>query len=243
LKHLANERAHAQLYMGTIFFRLGQMDAAIASYEEAYSAFDMLGNRKQRAYAALDLSSVLSDLGDPSRALAWADVSEMLFEQEVSLDVTLARHNKAVILIELNQLDGVSELLTECIDHYRSQRRSEKIASALEDRARYHLLRGNIGQALADCEQAYELLIYTDDAWLLRRVYRQLAEIWLRFADRKKALEYAHVSALILRGLNMTHEYEKSKALVSALHGDPNACSVATADDWRLIQPPPPQIP
>jgi transcriptional regulator with XRE-family HTH domain len=242
-KHLADERAHAQLYLGTIFCRLGQMDAAMANFEEAYSAFDTLGNRRQRAYAALGLSSVMSDLGDLPRALAWADASEMLFEQEVSRDVPLARHNKAVILMELNQLDGVSELLTECIEHYRSQRRNEKMASALEDRARYHLLRGNIGQALADCEQACELLIYIDDPWLLGRVYRQLGEIWLRFADRKKALEYAHVSALILRGLKMTHEYEKSKALTSALRGDPNPCSVATANDWRPIPLPPLQIP
>jgi tetratricopeptide (TPR) repeat protein len=213
VKHLQNEYAHAKMYLGTVHYRLGDYCTAVSCFEEAYCDFGTLGNPYQRAHAALGLSGVLGDCGSADEALAWAERSEALFLQEGSSDAALARHNKAVILLALGKLDDVPILLQRCVQDYADEDRREKLASAYEDLARFYLLRDDLDAAMKNCKQAIQLLLYSDNGWLLARVYRRLGEIWRAAGDATTALEYLHVSALILRELAMTAEYEESRKL------------------------------
>ncbi|MCY0869514.1 MAG: helix-turn-helix transcriptional regulator [Firmicutes bacterium] len=231
-KHYLNEYAHAKMYLGTVYYRLGDYACAVSCFKEAHENFHTLGDRVQRAHAALGLSGVLSDCGQLDEALQWAEASEALFAHEGNADTVLARHNRAIILLAMSKLNEVPTLLGECIQQYAAQGRTEKLASAYEDLTHFYLRIGDVHSAREHCRAALDLLMHSENAWLLARVYRRFGEIGQAAGELPSALEHVHVSALLLRELRMNGEHELSRELERRIRMAMTPAHTQPTDPW-----------
>ncbi len=142
--------------LGTAQRGAGQVEAAIAAYNEAIALMEELDDPVNQAQTRLNLGNAYWAMGQPQQALAHFLQAEPVFRRaHDTLRLARVNTNMGVVYLQLGQLEQAHAALTTAIDLNRLVGDRRLSANALDTMGELHLRLGQPAAALGWFEQAW----------------------------------------------------------------------------------------
>lgn len=216
-KTLAEVWLHAQLFLGTVLYRLGELEAAGKAYRDCLTNCPKSAHLTLWADAAMGLGWVLFRLHRFDEASQWCKRAEEAFLKLKHHKVHEVRQNIAHLEAANQRWEHAYTILMQCLAAYRELGLTSKQVSVLEDLSRYWMQKGDLNRARACLTEARDLLNLHDDGVLRGRIYRALSQVEATDGNHEKAHSYLLISYEILRRIKAHEEAAQTLADIHTL--------------------------
>ncbi len=206
LKTLDRLRVRALLYLGTVYYRLGENENALSSYTEAENS----------AKIHNDPDFII----DVQMSIGW--VLHVLHDNELAITVTtkalhMTEMGNRYLRTELMQNLGIMEsargnwetallLWNQCLNEFRQNKRIVREASLLADIATYWVHMKDFDHAEMLYNQSLSLLDSQNNMLLRGITYRNLGMLYKQKGEKKSADECFRISVNLFRNLGSVRE-------------------------------------
>ncbi len=151
---------------------LGEIDLARSALHAAIAAARQVGDTEAEADAHLALAGVLALGSTMAAAFAHLDDVERLGSEPLQ---EAARLQRAVLCTRSGRIDEALEMFAEAIPRLRRRDATIDLARVLANRGGIHVRRGELRQAVADFDEAYDLFSAAGQEFVALQVRHNLA--------------------------------------------------------------------
>lgn len=216
LKSLQEQKVDALMFLGTCHLRLGHLDLAIDSYNEALGECEFLNDKVRYGKIAMGLGKACYQNQQIDEAMNWTKKALNLFEPGTDQYVLLL-HNLAVMECSTGFIQHAYEKFQQCLSIYRENEQLDKQALLLENIAEYWIKRKDYDEAKKTCKEGLKILEKKRDLSLSARFYRLLGTIYQEKGDSEHAYYFFRMSYDLLTRLQASKEAEISKTLLESI--------------------------
>lgn len=206
LKTLDRLRVRALLYLGTVYYRLGENENALSSYKAAEQSAKMHNDPDFIIDVQMSIGWVLHILNDTESAIAVT--TQALHSSEISNKFLRTELIQNLGIMESARGNWESALLfwNQCLNEFRQNKRIVREASLLADIATYWVHKRDFDHAELLYNQSLSLLDSQNYTLLRGTTYRNLGMLYKQKGEKKSADECFRISVNLFRNLGSVRE-------------------------------------
>lgn len=204
----------SKLYYGSSILRLGDLSAALESYEYVYRKTSTSEFAQTHIDAGLGLGWVNHLLDDSKKGYDVLLGTRKISQTNQQYRLININHNLGVISSCLGQDAKAIQILQDCIAQYLERGDLLSVASVFEEVSAHHLRFGRISEAMRYAEEGLKAIANNQCANLqLGRLHRLLAKIAMADGLHDEALRHVEMAIVYFQAVHSHLELEDTLKL------------------------------
>ncbi|MCK2239752.1 MULTISPECIES: tetratricopeptide repeat protein [unclassified Crossiella] len=222
-QQLGHGHAHATLthILGNAYLDLQQNEEALASYQQALSTREDLGDHAGQAWSHLGLGRTHDVLGDHPSARLHLEEARRLFSSvgdQWGYAITTSYFSEACR--DRGQIEEALEHVTAALEVFEQIGERQSAGCALKKIASYQRDQGNVDQAMQALNRALAAFADSDDLWGQADTLRTLGQLHLDRGDLEDAHASWNAAADLLSDVNEPSAAEMRHRLLDTLRAN-----------------------